>query len=82
MSSSAVDLTPLQRLNCVEDLTLQHGNFNHGPVLLSLLSNSLTNAEVEASQTCIFTSLLRSLCLEHSAIFELHADGLVACVKL
>ena len=80
--SSEVDLTPLQGLTCVESLTLEAGNFNHFPVLLSLRSISFLHAEVEACQTCIFNSLLHSLYLQDSAVNELHADGLVACVNL
>lgn len=80
--SSEVDLTPLQSLTCVESLTLEAGNFNHFPVLLSLRSISFLHAEVEAWQTCIFNSLLHSLYLQDSAVNELHADGLVACVNL
>jgi len=81
-SSSAVDLTPLRSLTCVATLTLENGDFSHFAVLLSLRSIFVANAAVEASQTCIFTSLLRSLHLQDSSIVKLHADGLVACVNL
>ena len=81
-SSSPVNLTPLQNLTCLETLVLQLGKFNHFPVLLSLCSIEVVEAAVEASQNCIFTSLLTSLCLQDSYILELHADGLLACVSL
>ncbi len=81
-SSSAVDLTPLQNLTCLEALTLEVGDFHHFPVLLSLRRIVLADATVEASETCIFTSLLRSLQLEDSSIVNLHVNGLVACVNL
>ena len=81
-SSSAVNLTPLQNLTCLETLTLELGKFNHFPVLLSLRSIVVVEATVEASQNCIFTSLLTSLRLLNSSILELHADGLLACVSL
>ncbi len=81
-SSSAVDLTPLQGLTCIETVILQDGDFDHFPVLLSLRSIFLVNAAVEASQTCVFTSLLRSLDLQDSSIVDMHTDGLIACVNL
>ena len=81
-ATTPVDLTPLQNLTCIENLTLEVGDCTNLPILLSLRIVVLASVTVQASNICIFTSLLCSLYLHDSTIVELHADGLVACVNL